>query len=1081
MSDDRAGAPAIEDDGGLLGREVELADLTRALASAERGEGAVRLLVGEPGIGKTRLADATAARAAAAGFEVAWGRAWEAGGAPPLWPWTEALRTLGAAGALEGASGSEADRFRAFAAARDALRARSARAPVLVVLDDLHAADEATLDLALFAARGLRGSRVLLLGTWRDVESRRQPAVEDRLARIAREGRRLDLARLAPDDVARLATRIAPALSPEQVQRVVGASEGNPLFADELARLLGQRGTVAAPEATTEGIQAVVLSRLALLPPGARRTLEAASVLGRTFHASALEMLGADATGGAVPESLALAARASGLVAAVPGREAWHAFSHALVRDAIHLSLAPGRRAALHHAHSLWLEASPGVPAAEVAHHALLGLPAGPTQRALALARDAAARASALGAYADAADFLERALDALGASREPAMRCDLGIALAEALARAGLSDRSRETAAQAADLARALSDPERLARAVLALGFTTTLGVVSAPLVRALRDAIEDLGDRDAGLSARLTARLASALQPAPDPLEPIALALRAVELARASGDHPTLLATLYAACSALGDLAAPEVRAPLDAECAALAAELGDLAVEQRARARHAIDLVELGRLGEADRAIGEVDAIGERLALPVYRWRPALLRSMRALMAGRFEESARRIAEAEALAREVDDHDARVGIALHRVGAAIVRGAPADELRAVAALLGPVVDYGPLFFELGEVASAARLGGIGALRRSRLVAAGFPEAERLLPLSDLQFAGLLSVAFVAAASPERCGALLERLRPAVDREVTWGLMGLIDLGPLSGVLALLAAAAGREEDALHLFERALARCEERGLLPAAASLHAERATLLGWLGRGEEVKSDRARSEEIARAVGMVPSRILETRAELGLAVPRREPGRGGTDAEGAERDGEGRGGAERQEKAGAPDIALVREGDVWAVTHGGSTFRVRHVRGLEMLATLLAYPGRAFPAVELDLTGEGAEAAALAGDAGEVLDGRARDAYRLRASDLAAEIEEAERFSDPARASRAREELDALADELARGVGLGGRARRAGSRVERSRVNVQRRLKDAIQRIGEHDPALGRRLERSVRTGIVCTFEP
>ena len=1072
MGDERAGAPATGGDAGLLGREAELNDLSDALAAAERGEGTVRLLVGEPGIGKTRLADATAARAAAAGFEVAWGRAWEAGGAPPLWPWAEALRALDGGGVLDGASGSEADRFRAFAGVRDALRARSARAPLLVVLDDLHAADEATLDLTLFAARGLRGSRVLLLGTSRDVEPRRQPAVEDRLARIAREGRRLDLARLGPADVVRLASRVAPGLSAEQVDRVVRASEGNPLFADELARLLVQRGAGAAPEATTEGIQAVVLSRLAFLPPGTRRALEAASVLGRTFHATALETLGADATGGAALESLAVAAAASGLVAPVPGRSGWHAFSHALVRDAIHLSLPPERRAALHHAHSLWLEASPGTPPAEVAHHALLGLPAGPVQRAMTLAREAADRASAMGAYADAAGFLERALDALGASREPALRCDLGIALAEAQARAGLSDRSRDTAARAADLARALSDPTRLARAVLALGFTTTLGVVSAPLVRALREALAALGERDAGLSARLTARLASALQPAPEPSEPIALALEAVQLARRSGDRQALLATLYAACSALGDLAAPEVRAPLDAECATLAEELGDLAVEQRARARHAIDLVELGRLVEADRAIGEVDALGERLALPVYRWRPALLRSMRALMAGRFEESAERVAEAGRHARADGGFDATVSLVLHRLAAAALRGVFPPELEAEARTLMTRLGYGREIHALLETTIAARL---GAGERVRAVPAVWGRVDSThISLADLQFASSLGEALAGAGEAERCAEVLERLRGAADREVTWGMMGLADMGPLSGVLALLASAAGRADDALALFERALGRCEERGLLPVAASLLAERATLLGWLGRDAEAARDRARADEIARSAGMVPSRILETRAALGLAVP---AARGGLP--GGLREGEDRGREVRPEASA--EMGLAREGDVWAVTHGGATFRVRHMRGLEMLATLLAHPGRAFAAVELDLSGEGAEAAAGAGDAGEVLDGRARDAYRRRASDLAAEVEEAERFSDPARASRAREELDALADELARGVGLGGRARRAGSRAERSRVNVQRRLKDAIQRIAEHDPALGRRLERAVRTGTLCVYEP
>ncbi len=1058
--------PHAEHPGALVGRVAELAELSAALDGTAQGNGALRLLVGEAGIGKTRLADEASTRAAAAGFTVAWGRTWEAGGAPPLWPWLEVLRTLGAEAALAGADGSEAERFRAFGAARDALRALAGRAPVLVVLDDLHAADEATLDLLLFVARGLRGTRVALLGTARDAEARRLPTLEGRLARIAREGRRLDLAPLAPEEVAELASRVSPGLSAEQVERVVHASEGNPLFADELARLIGQRGDGREAGARTlpDGVRAVVLSRLGGLPPSARRVLEAASVLGRAFDVPALEMLGADATGGRVREGLALAAAASGLVAPVPGRAERHAFSHVLVRDAIYHALAPDRRAALHHAHSLRLEACPGTPAAERAFHALLGLPAGSVDRAVALAREAAERASAMGAYADSAAFLERALQALGPSREPALRCDVAIGLAEAEARAGLGQRSRETAERAADLARALSDPVRLARAVLALGFTTTLGVVNLPLVRALREALDALGERDRGLAARLTARLASALQPAPDPDEPIALALRAIELARGSGDRPTLLATLYAACSALGDLAGPDVRAPPNAECAELAAALGDLAVEQRALARLAIDLVELGRLAEADRAIAEVEALGERLALPSYRWRPLLLRSMRALMAGRLEESGRLVSEAERHARADGGFDAEVAIIIHRLGMALVSGTVPADVESIVSMLAARLAYGAEFFRVMELEMMARLGRVERVRALTAEAAGWADPSGAIPLADLQFGSALGEALAAAGDTSRCIVLLERLRGAADREVTWGMMGLVDVGPLSGVLAVLAAAAGRPDEALGWFERALARCVERGLGPIEAGLRAERATLLTWLGREAEAAPDRERARTLAAAMGLEPSRILRTREALGLSpyvnaapppAPESRPGPRGAPP--------------------AAELSLVREGDVWAIHRGEAVFRVRHVRGLEMLAALLAHPERAFPAVDLDLAGE--STAAGAGDAGEVLDARARDAYRRRAADLQGELAEAEAFQDAGRVARLREELETLAEELARGVGLGGRTRRAGSRVERSRVNVQRRLKDAIARIAEHDPALGRHLERAVRTGTVC----
>jgi hypothetical protein len=145
--------------------------------------------------------------------------------------------------------------------------------------------------------------------------------------------------------------------------------------------------------------------------------------------------------------------------------------------------------------------------------------------------------------------------------------------------------------------------------------------------------------------------------------------------------------------------------------------------------------------------------------------------------------------------------------------------------------------------------------------------------------------------------------------------------------------------------------------------------------------------------------------------------------------------------------------------------------------------MLARLVAEPGRELHV--LDLGGGGGAGAGGpgidTGDAGPVLDAEARTAYRDRYEDLEQEIAEAEADNDPARAEKARAEREALAEELARGVGLGGRERRAGAAAERARVNVQRRLKDALDRIAAADPELGRHLARSVRTGTFCCYEP
>ena len=139
--------------------------------------------------------------------------------------------------------------------------------------------------------------------------------------------------------------------------------------------------------------------------------------------------------------------------------------------------------------------------------------------------------------------------------------------------------------------------------------------------------------------------------------------------------------------------------------------------------------------------------------------------------------------------------------------------------------------------------------------------------------------------------------------------------------------------------------------------------------------------------------------------------------------------------------------------------------------------MLAHLVQHPDREFHVLTL----MGAEGAADLGDAGEILNRNAAEAYREHIVDLRRELDEAESFGDTGRAAALRRNLELVARELSAGVGLGGRSRRAGSAAERARVNVQRRLREAIRRIGELDAPLGRFLGQAVRTGTFCAYEP
>ena len=171
----------------------------------------------------------------------------------------------------------------------------------------------------------------------------------------------------------------------------------------------------------------------------------------------------------------------------------------------------------------------------------------------------------------------------------------------------------------------------------------------------------------------------------------------------------------------------------------------------------------------------------------------------------------------------------------------------------------------------------------------------------------------------------------------------------------------------------------------------------------------------------------------------------------------------------------------FTMSQVGDTWLLRYGNVEFHLKDMRGVRLLAVLVAEPGREFHVLDLSGGSKGPNEAVDRGDAGEVLDEEARRQYRARVSDLQEELQEAENWNDPARADRARQELEFIQQELSQAVGLGGRERKVGSAAERARVNVQRRIRDAIRRIESHHPGLAKRLDRSVRTGLYCSYEP
>jgi len=198
------------------------------------------------------------------------------------------------------------------------------------------------------------------------------------------------------------------------------------------------------------------------------------------------------------------------------------------------------------------------------------------------------------------------------------------------------------------------------------------------------------------------------------------------------------------------------------------------------------------------------------------------------------------------------------------------------------------------------------------------------------------------------------------------------------------------------------------------------------------------------------------------------------------------------------EREATGGTDDRALLRrEGDYWSVSYRtGAVVRMRDGKGLRYIAELLAHPGREFAALALGAAVDGVAAppptsartitderldGSGVGDAGDVLDPQAREAYRARLADLDDQVEEGERFNDPERAARARAEIEILTRELSASLGLGGRPRRVPGQAERARQSVTKAIRTTIRRLGEHDPELAAHLTRTIHTGARCRYDP
>lgn len=1045
-----------------------------ALDAASGGRGGIVLVAGEPGIGKSALAEATARTASDQGFRALWGSCWDGDGAPAYWPWMQVVRAyahertpadllavMGDAAPLiarivpelaarflalpdaPDEPDAERARFRLFDGVGAFLRNAASETPLLVVIDDVHWADHASLLLLRFLSRALRDSAVLVLGTYRDVEVDAGHPLALVLAEHGTE--RIALTGLAQSDVARL---IAQTTGADVGDGLAGAvhdrTVGNPFFVKEIARLLDAQGRLADTGAAVrwslpEGVRDVIGRRLARVSESCVSVLSAASVLGAEFRVDVLErVVGIER--GTLLESIdeALAARLLNEPADAIGR---YAFAHALVRDVLYDGLGATKRASLHRVAGETLESlfSPSIDAhaAEIAYHFVRALPGGDAAKAASYSARAGANALSLYAYDDAVAHFRRALEVLALQPgDPRQRIRVQLHLADALTRAGDLPSARSTYLEAATLARDANDVEALSHAALGLG--TGLGGFEVRMfddaqIGLLKEALHRLPAEDSALRAWLSSRL-SVAQSFVEPVEARArLARDAVEMARRVGDPTALAYSLSALCDALSGPADVEERLDAAAEIVRLAEEirssacgvpscttcLCDPEMSLLGRRFLLVGHLERGDLAAVDHDVDAYARIAEHLRQPLYQWYVPLWRGMRALLAARFDEAEAFGLEADRIGTSAHSKNATMLVLTQRVAMARAR----DDRGALAGAWDAAMEAVPelMSTELGKIAQLWAEIARGNDRGARAILASIDVTAMPADSEYLSSLASFAEAMWLLDEPAHAQRVYDAMRPFEDLLVVDGI-GASVIGSVSHSLGQLASLLGRPADAERHFGHALASYEQLGS---------------PWLTTRAQ------RDRDAARARGAVVAGLAGT---------------------------------------------FRRDGEVWTVGLSESTVTMKDSKGLRDIATLLARPGVEVHAADLvapraakPARANGDAPAMREGDTGPVLDDAARAAYKRRLAELEDEIRDADDANDTARASRARDSMDFIASELASAYGLGGRARKTGDPGERARKAVTERIRDAVNRIEKAHPELGRHLRRSIRTGTFCSYEP
>ena len=1081
----------------FIGRTRELSELRAALEQSLAGRGGCFLISGEPGIGKTRLADELAADAASRGVRVAWGRCWEGGGAPAYWPWVEIVRALvlepGRArpqqtavppeiGQLipelaaettqhQSSSDPEQGRFRLFDAVATLVKQVARSTPVALILDDLHEADRGSLELLKFVARGLTDSRVVIVGTYRDAEVRRSTYLAESISEVVRHGHPMPLAGLAENEVAQMvehrAERSPSATFASELHRVTA---GNPLFVDGVIRVLLAERKLGMAEhldlsgfKLPEGVRGAIRKRLALLSAEAQSALAVAAVIGQEFDVVLLERVSQESAG-TLAELMREAAEV-GIVAAT-SRESYR-FTHPLIREALYRDSTDAERGRRHLMVADVLEemhaANLRPHLAALAHHFR---EAAIVEKAIDYSIRAGEASYAVFAYEEAALHWEATLELMATRVGGDLTRRAGVLWRLGDEFVSTGPRAIGYLEAAALLYEQLDNQEMTGEVHSRLGH-----YFSAP----------DLGATDMSRStfhfqkaetllanqpesfayADLCAEKSSACVWARRTSEGLSSARRAMGIAERIGNgsvwvHGAIVSSLFLILT--GSVAE---------------------GVELANQARRRAESINQTRPGSDVAWVGGGNHLNLRDPREAQLWfsselarprtaqsarrRPVLLGLMVVACAwtGELAEAHRYLAELGA--RNFPD-------LLHCDGEWEEEEKTLSRWCMRAHVKGNIYDESLHLRDLGE-SYRVRCDYAQAARCLRQGLAIGTEAGDVL--YELSARSILALVLADAGQAHEARPEIERCREILGAGEDWrGLAGYVARAEAVG-----AAAEGRFDDANAQFEKAIATFK-RYELPWE-----EAETFLYW-GRAANAAGHSGASEEFDAAIEIYRrhgtgqrwiDRVEAERARIELpdtAAPLLD------------------------QRPSNDECLFRREGEFWTVGYGGLTCRLKDMKGLGYIAHLIAHPGHRIHVLDLfaqvggsaaatapsvDLQAEDLEVISDLGDATEVLDSRARAEYRQRLSELHAELEEAERNNDIGCAERTRNELDSLTDGLRSALGLGGRSRRFTAETERARGTVSKSIRVSLDRIQRSHRELGDHLSTCIRTGYFCAYLP